>query len=114
DHAVLDERVVHLLERPLVERMGEVDAVDLGADVRGELLHPDRRVGHAGLHGRRAAADRRCQLRVVTRTTGVKAPIGEGTLTERSVENSLPSWRRIPSTTAPGPGPSMISSSLAG
>ena len=61
DHAVLDERGVDLLERPLVERLGEVDAVDLGADVRGELLDLDRRVGHVPASmAAGQAADRRC------------------------------------------------------
>jgi hypothetical protein len=47
DDAVVDQGVVDLLERALVERLGEVDAPDLGAGVRGELVDLDRDVGHA-------------------------------------------------------------------
>jgi hypothetical protein len=78
DHTVLDERAVDVLERLLVERTGEVDTVDLGTNMRGELLHPDRRVGHARPPWpAERAADRRRQPRVVTRTTGVKARVAE-------------------------------------
>jgi hypothetical protein len=49
DHLAVDERVVHLLEGGLVERAGEVDAVDDGPDVGRELLDGQARVSHAGL-----------------------------------------------------------------
>ena len=46
DHAVVDERVVDVLERALVERLREIDAVDLGPDVGGELVDAKRCVRH--------------------------------------------------------------------
>jgi hypothetical protein len=46
DHAAVDQRVVDLLERPLVERLREVDTANLGAGMRRELVHLDRDVGH--------------------------------------------------------------------
>src|SRR5262245_64650656 len=46
DHAVVDQRRMDLLEGQLVQGSGEIDATDLGAGVRGELLHMDRSVDH--------------------------------------------------------------------
>src|SRR5262249_21857979 len=46
DHAVVDQGRMDLLEGRLVQGSGEIDATDLGAGLRGELLHMDRGVDH--------------------------------------------------------------------
>src|SRR5262249_61583431 len=36
---MIHERVMHLLELPIVERFGEVETKDLGADIRRQLAY---------------------------------------------------------------------------
>src|ERR1051326_8124136 len=49
DDLVLGERFVDLLERALVERLAEIDAVHFGADDGRQLLHANRLVRHGSL-----------------------------------------------------------------
>src|SRR5262245_11638767 len=46
DDAIVDEGAVDLLERHLVERMREIEAGDLGADMRSQLPHLDVPAAH--------------------------------------------------------------------
>ena len=39
DRQMLEERVMHLFELPVVERLGKVDTEDLGADVGRQLAY---------------------------------------------------------------------------
>ncbi len=43
DDAVVDQTIVDVLERSLVQRLREIDAVDHRADMGRELLRTDRR-----------------------------------------------------------------------
>ena len=36
DHRVIEESLLNLGEEPVVDRLGQIDTADLGADVRGE------------------------------------------------------------------------------
>jgi hypothetical protein len=60
DDAVVDERVVNVLERPLVERLREIDATDLATGVRSELVDLDRDVGHEAILLPRRGGPRAC------------------------------------------------------
>jgi len=46
DHQVFHQRIVDFLELLIAERSRQVDPVDLGADMRGQLGDLDRLVGH--------------------------------------------------------------------
>jgi hypothetical protein len=46
DHQAIHERVMHLLELLVPERIGQVDATDFCADVRGGIVYFDGLIGH--------------------------------------------------------------------
>src|SRR5215470_8488264 len=47
EHQMVHERIVHLLELPVAKRPGQVDAEDLGADVRCRFAYFYALVTHA-------------------------------------------------------------------
>ena len=49
DHQVVHQRIVHFLELLVAERLGEIDAEDLGTDGGRKLAHLDRLIGHGFL-----------------------------------------------------------------
>ena len=46
DHQTVHERLMHLLELLVPERIGQVDATDFRADVRGGIVYFDGLIGH--------------------------------------------------------------------
>jgi hypothetical protein len=46
DHQAVHERVMHLLELLVPERIGQVDATDFRADVRGGIVYFDGLIAH--------------------------------------------------------------------
>jgi hypothetical protein len=42
DHGVFGQRAMDLVERPVTERLRQVDPIDLGADNRRQLVDRDR------------------------------------------------------------------------
>jgi hypothetical protein len=87
DHPVVDERVVDLLEGPRVERLREVHAPDLGADVGRELLDADRLVCHAGILTSLRAGFKPGKSLTPARSSGRIAPDQEGGSHGHALEN---------------------------
>jgi len=46
DHQTVHERVMHLLELLVAERIGQIDATDFRADVRGGIVYFDGLIPH--------------------------------------------------------------------
>jgi hypothetical protein len=96
DHLVLDEGVVDLLERGLLERPGQVHAEHLGADMGCELLDGQGLVTHGQLLSSRvgsgvagspsASATAGC----TTRPRQILTPFASGALSRTAAARPLP------------------------
>ena len=96
DHLVLDEGVVHLLERGLVERPREIHAEDLGADVGRELLDRHGSVAHGQLlstsvwSGVAGSPSASATAGCTTRPRQMLTPFASGALSRTAAASPLP------------------------